>query len=223
MSLSAETTVAEVVTEHPECASVFQSHRIDFCCKGELSVEEACRRRGLDTRAVLAELERSVASRGVRSGEELRETSVAELIEIIVERHHGYLRQALPFLLTLSAKVARVHGDSDPRLVELDTTVRALEAELMPHLDQEEAQLFPALLANETGRSLDALLEATRTDHVWIGEQLARIRELTEEYALPGWACRSYRTLFAELEALETDVLRHVHLENHVLFPRFRG
>jgi regulator of cell morphogenesis and NO signaling len=27
----------------------------------------------------------------------------------------------------------------------------------------------------------------------------------------------------AELNALEADVLRHVHLENHVLVPRFTG
>ena len=29
------------------------------------------------------------------------------------------------------------------------------------------------------------------------------------------------RTLFAELEQLERDILTHVHLENHVLMPRF--
>lgn len=123
----------------------------------------------------------------------------------------------------MSAKVARVHGDGDPRLVELDGVVRALEAELTPHLDQEEAELFPLLLSKDGGAAVETLLEAARTDHHWIGEQLARIRELTQEYALPVWACRSYRTLFAEREALETDVLRHVHLENHVLFPRVRG
>jgi regulator of cell morphogenesis and NO signaling len=37
----------------------------------------------------------------------------------------------------------------------------------------------------------------------------------------PEWACTSYRTLLSELAALEGDVLRHVHLENHVLMPRF--
>ncbi len=37
----------------------------------------------------------------------------------------------------------------------------------------------------------------------------------------PEWACNSYRALFSELQALETDVLQHVHLENHALRPRF--
>ena len=33
---------------------------------------------------------------------------------------------------------------------------------------------------------------------------LRRIRELTEDYQLPEWACTSYRKLFAELQALES-------------------
>lgn len=47
------------------------------------------------------------------------------------------------------------------------------------------------------------------------------MRDAAEDYLIPDWACTSYRTLFAELERLEGDVLRHVHLENHVLMPRF--
>ncbi|HEY8430033.1 MAG TPA: iron-sulfur cluster repair di-iron protein [Sandaracinaceae bacterium] len=221
MTLSAQTTVADIVTAHPECASVLQSHRIDFCCKGELSLEEACRRRGIDPDALLVELERTIAGRARLAGD-VRETPTAELVETIVERHHGYLRQALPFLSALSEKVARVHGDHEPRLVEIREIVSALATELSAHLDQEEAELFPRLL--EPGASLQpSELEAVRGEHLWIGEQLRRLRTLTDEYVAPEWACRSYRTLFAELEAMETDVLRHVHLENHVLLPRFSG
>ncbi len=218
MPLTAQTKVADVVTAHPECASVLQSHRIDFCCKGELSLEEACRRRGLEPGEVLAELERTVAARALAITD-VRATPTPELIELIVERHHGYLRQALPFLTTLSAKVARVHGEGEPRLVDIDETMRGLAEQLLSHLDQEEAELFPAMLDGEP--SPEALAEGVRADHEWIGEQIGRLRTLSDEYTAPEWACRSYRTLFAELEALETDVLRHVHLENHVLFPRF--
>ena len=51
---------------------------------------------------------------------------------------------------------------------------------------------------------------------------LTRICEAAEDFTVPDWACTSYRTLFRELSALEKDVFTHVHLENHVLMPRFQ-
>jgi regulator of cell morphogenesis and NO signaling len=45
------------------------------------------------------------------------------------------------------------------------------------------------------------------------------MRALTRGYATPEWGCRTYRVLVSELEALEADTFRHVHLENHVLVP----
>ena len=50
---------------------------------------------------------------------------------------------------------------------------------------------------------------------------LNTLAELTDDFQAPEWACGSYRTLFAELRHLHGDILRHVHLENHVLAPRF--
>jgi len=47
------------------------------------------------------------------------------------------------------------------------------------------------------------------------------IRVASDDFALPDWACNSYRTLFSELQQMESDVFTHVHLENHVLQPRF--
>lgn len=39
-------TVAEVVTSSLPCAQVFQRHRIDFCCRGEQTIEAAARLKG---------------------------------------------------------------------------------------------------------------------------------------------------------------------------------
>lgn len=137
-------------------------------------------------------------------------------------KHHEYLRKTLPFVVPLAAKVARVHGEHNPRLRALREVVGALESELLPHLDHEEQQLFPLLLDAHSPRStVQTELERMRTEHLNVGELLGRLRSESDEFTLPEWACTSYRTLFAELKQLELDVLRHVHLENHVLGPRF--
>jgi regulator of cell morphogenesis and NO signaling len=60
-----------------------------------------------------------------------------------------------------------------------------------------------------------------REDHLAVGELLHRMRALAGDYQPPERACRTWRLALAELEDLEADVLRHVHLENHVLAPRF--
>jgi regulator of cell morphogenesis and NO signaling len=144
------------------------------------------------------------------------------LVAYIVSRHHDYLRKALPFVCGLAAKVARVHGDRDARLRELEAIVAALADTLEPHMDQEEQVLFPAVTARVANAALIAAeLETMLADHLGVAALLERMRTTTGDFQLPEWACTSYRTLFAELEKLDADVLRHVHLENHVLMPRF--
>lgn len=220
--LNPESTVAALVLDHPECARVLQKHRIDFCCRGDRPVAEACAERGLDTAALLAELESVVATDRVEV--ELRSLPTPELVDYIVGRHHGYLREALPFVATLAKKVARVHGARNAHLIELEAVVDALGESLASHLDDEEARLFPALLdAPRAGVDphLQAELESMVSEHREVGELLARMRSAADDYRVPDWGCRSYQALFSELERMEADVLRHVHAENYVLKPRF--
>jgi regulator of cell morphogenesis and NO signaling len=49
---------------------------------------------------------------------------------------------------------------------------------------------------------------------------MARIRELSRGYEPPEDACATYRVCLQELQAFETDLHGHVHLENNILFPR---
>jgi len=50
-----DTTVPDWVIDHPETLVVFQELGIDTCCGGK-SLGFACRQRGLDAEAVLAQL-----------------------------------------------------------------------------------------------------------------------------------------------------------------------
>lgn len=145
-----------------------------------------------------------------------------DLVAYIVSRHHAYLRSALPFLVPLASKVARVHGDHDPRLREVREAFCELRETLETHLEEEEEILFRQVTAASPDRAiLERELDSMAAGHREIGAALQRIRELTDDYAPPSWACSSYRTLLSELHALEQDVHWHVHVENHVLRPRF--
>jgi regulator of cell morphogenesis and NO signaling len=221
--LNEKTPVAQIVLDHSECAGVFQRHRIDYCCKGELPLDEACRQRGADPKAVLEELERAVAERREPAGIDPREVPTDVLVSHIVRRHHQYLRDALPFLVPLSKKVARVHGAHNPNLPEVRDLVEELSNLMLPHLDREEQVLFPALEGEGKGREevIAAELSTMHGDHLEVAKVLESLRTAASEFEIPDWACTSYTTLYRELAAVEADIFQHVHLENHVLMPRF--
>jgi regulator of cell morphogenesis and NO signaling len=221
MQLDRSSTVAQIVTQHTAAARVFQKHGIDYCCHGNVSVATACSERQLDPEALFTELQAVLSANGAPE-QNPRELSTVALIALIIDRHHGYLRRALPYIGPIAAKVASVHGAKDPRLAEIDAVFRQLAAALLPHLDEEETSLFPQLMVPRpdgvlVAREVARMLE----DHLAVGDMLARIRTLSDDYATPDWACNTYRVLMTELEGLEADTLRHVHMENHILVPRF--
>lgn len=146
-----------------------------------------------------------------------RGLSTAELVSFIVSHHHAFLRGALPSLVPLAAKVARVHGDHDPRLRELQAEFGELFELLDLHLDQET--LLREMIASRP-ELLRRELAAMREEHRNVSAALRRIRALCDDYTPPAWACASYRRLLAGLGKLEDDLLRHVHLEADVLLPR---
>jgi regulator of cell morphogenesis and NO signaling len=220
--LDRSATVARIVTEHPAAARIFQKHGIDYCCHGNVTVPEACLDGRLDLEALFAELEAALAANGAPPEENPSGLSTAALIASIIDRHHGYLRRALPYIAPIMAKVAKVHGPRDANLQHLHDAFRDLATSLGPHLDEEEGVLFPALLARQTDDHIvEAELKRMHQEHLAVGDLLARIRSLANGFTTPEWGCNTYRVLMTELDGLEADTLRHVHLENHVLAPRF--
>jgi regulator of cell morphogenesis and NO signaling len=145
----------------------------------------------------------------------------------IITRYHGRLRETLPHLERVAARVLRVHGGKAPRLLgRIEAIVLEMSAELNDHMRKEELVLFPAIVAEEAGSplarrvSISAPIAVMEQEHDRIGDLLTELRAITNAYVVPEWGCETVRALYDGLEEIERDMHVHVHLENNVLFPR---
>ncbi|MCA9734968.1 MAG: iron-sulfur cluster repair di-iron protein [Deferribacteres bacterium] len=226
-SFNISDTVGDLVARHPALSRVFEQMEIDYCCGGKKTLDEVCRTKGLDTKTLLIKLEESAYS-GDAPVVDAAAMSLTELADHIEQTHHAYLRSELPRLDEMTNKVASVHGDKEPRLHQVRETFLALFGELSSHMMKEERILFPMVrqLDQETTApkfhcgSLANPVRQMELEHDQAGTALERLRELTDGYVPPAWACNTYRALMDALAHLESDLHQHIHKENNVLFPR---
>ncbi len=224
MNITEQTTVAAIAAALPSSVRVFQRHGIDFCCGGKRPLAQACAEHGLSFADLTHAIE-SAAATPVQNDTDWSRAPLRELITHIVARYHDRLREELPRIEAMAAKVAQVHGDRAHRLRRLEAIVTELSVDLQTHMRKEEVVLFPAIAAMESGArkpsaALAAPISVMEDDHDRAGELLAERRTLTDGDAAPEWACGTFRALYDGLAELESDMHVHVHLENNVLFPR---
>ncbi len=220
-------TVGEIVRSHPALSRLFEQAQVDYCCGGQRTLAEACAKRGIDVQAFLAQLE-DFATTEPAPTLNLNALSLTELADHIERLHHAYLHEELPRLEKLVTKVARVHGEKEPRLIQIQQIFLMLAAELTHHLMKEEQVLFPlirrieasALLPMSHCGSVANPIRRMEVEHTEAGDALAQLRQLTDDYTPPDWACNTYRALFNALATFEQDMHQHVHKENNLLFPR---
>lgn len=224
-----ETKVGAVVSKNYRTARVFSSHGIDFCCKGGISVAEACKINQADTQKVLAELALIIDNQEAADPDAgLHQLSNAALIELITIRHHAYVRETAPVLEAYLLKIANVHGGRHPELLPLFSEFRLMHQALLAHMQKEEQVLFPRLEQWER-MGERALLQAQSVlvpmgvmeeEHSVEGERLRKMRQLSNDFTPPTDACQTYRVAFKMLNEFEEDLHRHIHLENNILFAR---
>ncbi len=218
--------VGQLVAEKPARSRVFERWGIDYCCGGKKSLQEVCAKKGLDATAVVNDLE-IADSAPRRDGPDWSQATLTALSDHIQAVHHGYLREALPRLSALTARVAERHTAKDPRLAELADVFAGFREEVESHTNKEDQVLFPAIRSLESNvepspiaKRIAEPIQQMLAEHDDAGASLVRMRELTDGFSPRADACNTHRAMLDALAELELDMHQHIHLENNILFPK---
>lgn len=224
-----ERKVGNLVAENYRYADVFKKYDIDFCCNGGVTVLEACKNKGLNYTLVISELQ--AIGNTEAAATDFKNWPLDKLVDYIVDKHHTYVREHLPLLIAYSDKVAKVHGDRYPETIEIKMLVDRLSADLMSHMDKEESILFPFIKKLLRAKSKNTDVEQAHfgsvknpvqmmlAEHDEAGNIFKSISFMTLRYTPPTDACTTFKVLYHKLQEFETDLHKHIHLENNILFP----
>jgi len=220
--------IGDIVTQFPKASDLFKSYRIDFCCGGNRPIIDAINERSLSAEEILTKLNTLYHETKQLNESEFdwKTASYSELIDYIVNKHHRYLNEELPLLSPYVTKVLRVHGAGQPHLAQIHKLFHELKTELEQHLIKEETEDFPLILAfeqnptDENYMKLRKVVDELENEHNHAGDIIKELRKVTNDFTPPVGACGTYRLVYQRLEALESDLFEHIHLENNVLFPR---
>ncbi len=226
MNITPQTPIATLVREVPASIAVLQKHGVAFCCTGATPLAAACAHHGIPPARLLEDIEQA----RVRQTQVLpMDAPIVGVIRHIQQYYHQPLREELPRISALLAKLVLRHGE---RLADvlppLQVTFERLRAELEQHMTKEDQGLFPALI------NLDAATPGSDTARHWIHNPiemleaehddavaaLQRMRLLTNSYTPPDDACPTLRGAYYALAELERDLQAHIRLEQDMLFPR---
>jgi len=213
----AQTPIGQIAVDLPGATAVFRRLKIDFCCGGQISLQQAVAEKGLELQAVVDELAALKLPANAPSFD-----SPSAMIDHIISRYHDVHRAQLPELIRMAHRVEAVHKAKPDVPAGLGAALEAMHNELVGHMQKEELVLFPSLKngGNPYIAQPIAMMRHEHTDH---GAALDHIVELTHDMTPPADACNTWRALYAGLNQLRDDLISHIHLENNILFPIFEN
>lgn len=225
-----EQNIGQLVAKDYRAAAVFKKNKIDFCCNGNRTINEAADAKKLDKQKLAHELQ-EVLSANAAAEVDVNGWPLDLLADYVTKKHHRYIREKVPVLLQFLDKLCSVHGERHPELFEINHLFRASAEDLEMHLQKEEHVLFPFIEEMVAAKSqnqavnipfgtVENPVSMMMDEHNVEGERFRQIAELTNEFNPPADACNTYRVAFAMLKEFEEDLHRHIHLENNILFPK---
>jgi len=223
--------IKDYVIEDYRTAAIFEKYGLDFCCRGNRTIDSACKEKGIQSTPLLKELEELKES-GSSAGSHVDQWDLSFLADYIVMNHHAFCKAEIPLLTQRVTKIVYVHGKHHPELEQIrDLFIKAAQ-ELEQHMKKEELILFPYIKQLEKAikeelplptapfGSMQGPIQMMLMEHEDAGRDFEEIRQLSSNYTLPEDACTTYTVTYDELKAFEEDLHRHVLLENYILFPK---
>ncbi len=153
---------------------------------------------------------------------------LSQLVDHIQVKHHTYTVRELNLISALLSEHTRSHWMRHPEFLQAHTLFHQAKTGIEQHLMQEETAGFMLIRAHEKDgkKSLAPFLNTIGMHEEAHSDALSLLRKVKETL----WNGKAPEDLDAEvtptlgrLDALITDLVEHIHLENDILFPRAKA
>jgi regulator of cell morphogenesis and NO signaling len=231
MNTLEQLTVGEYVANDFRTAALFSKYGIDFCCKGNLTLEEVCIKKNINPADLENEINSVLESKN-DNAIDFKSWSPKLLIDYIIEKHHSYVEEKSVVLLQFLDKLCKVHGERHPELFEINSLFKISAGDLAQHMKKEELILFPFIQKMVKAQkdnqpiqephfgTVENPIAMMKDEHSIEGERFDKIATLTDGFTPPEDACSTYKVTYQMLKEFEQDLHKHIHLENNILFPK---
>jgi regulator of cell morphogenesis and NO signaling len=230
MKINEYQNIGELVVQDYRAASVFKKYKIDFCCNGNRTIFEACKKNKINPSSIINDLDAATQTR--ETVVDFQSWPLDLLADYIEKKHHRYVEEKTLEIKPYLAKICQVHGEHHPELYKIQEEFLECASALTIHMKKEELVIFPFIQKMIISKNNNQFIEEPSfgtvqnpiaimmADHKAEGERFVRITELSNNYTPPEDACATYRVTLALLKEFEDDLHLHVHLENNILFPK---
>src|SRR3982751_1766856 len=107
-------TVRDLALQLPQSTRLFEKLKIDYCCGGNRSLNEACASAGIEIDQLIEMLETVNAPQSI--SQDFQNFSLPELIRYILDTHHVFTRKEMVRIESLFGKVVSAHGQNHSEL-----------------------------------------------------------------------------------------------------------
>lgn len=158
--------------------------------------------------------------------------TLGELCNYIVTRHHMYVRENSSLLIKNLEIICQKHGEQHPELFEIKELFVGFARDFSVHNQEEEIMLFPfiqgleavkndnAPLPRSPFRSVSKPIVMMIEEHSKADQRFSKISELSNNFYIPEDATAIYEVTLIQLKDFETDLHKHIQIENDILFPK---
>ena len=222
-------SVATIVIENINTASVFKKYKIDFSIHGNMLLSQACEEKNTNLKHILKDLK--AVNDKVYYLKDYNSWKLDFLIDFLVNIQHEYKEENILLLKEYGEKVAAIYGEEYKELIEINLLILKVTDSILEHMKNEERIIFPYIkklieantkkIVTDTSNSpLNRPIDIIEDDHEKVSKTFKKIAELTNNYKIPENACISFKVLYLKLQQFEELLNNHIHIENNILFPK---
>ncbi|NGX34600.1 MAG: Iron-sulfur cluster repair protein YtfE [Candidatus Anoxychlamydiales bacterium] len=227
--INKDMTLKSIVISNPSRYRVLEKYRLDYCCGGNKTLEDACFDKSLDLEKIITEINNLKKD---DTQVDVDNLSLTELVDHIDSTHHVFMKKEIPEILALLDKAVNRHKTDD--LIKLNEIFHTLVDDITAHLEKEEKILFPAVRELEEFGEIKSIacfdkstnplatvanpINQMEMEHDAVAGLLKKINTIIDKDDFK--QCTTLEILFNKLKGLEEDLHRHIHKENYVLFPK---